>query len=103
MHRSIATVSLSGTLPEKLEAIAAAGFDCSGGPANGRECHAVDARRSQAARPVKNTEATMAPPPTTLAGDEPRPRNAVIRYLSRFDDGEVMRWAFRGLLIGSSF
>ncbi|MDE1166819.1 MAG: bifunctional sugar phosphate isomerase/epimerase/4-hydroxyphenylpyruvate dioxygenase family protein [Pseudomonas sp.] len=27
MHRSIATVSLSGTLPEKLEAAAAAGFD----------------------------------------------------------------------------
>ena len=27
MQRSIATVSLSGTLPEKLEAIAAAGFD----------------------------------------------------------------------------
>ena len=27
MHRSIATVSLSGTLPQKLEAIAAAGFD----------------------------------------------------------------------------
>ena len=27
MKRSIATVSLSGTLPEKLEAIAAAGFD----------------------------------------------------------------------------
>ncbi|WP_120994407.1 3-dehydroshikimate dehydratase QuiC [Stutzerimonas urumqiensis] len=27
MHRAIATVSLSGTLPEKLEAIAAAGFD----------------------------------------------------------------------------
>ncbi len=27
MHRSIATVSLSGTLPEKLEAVAAAGFD----------------------------------------------------------------------------
>ena len=27
MHRSIATVSLSGTLPDKLEAIAAAGFD----------------------------------------------------------------------------
>ena len=26
MQRSIATVSLSGTLPEKLEAIAAAGF-----------------------------------------------------------------------------
>ncbi|WP_143228936.1 sugar phosphate isomerase/epimerase, partial [Acinetobacter baumannii] len=27
MKRSIATVSLSGTLPEKLEAVAAAGFD----------------------------------------------------------------------------
>ncbi len=27
MQRSIATVSLSGTLPDKLEAIAAAGFD----------------------------------------------------------------------------
>ncbi|GAA5233509.1 sugar phosphate isomerase/epimerase and 4-hydroxyphenylpyruvate domain-containing protein [Verticiella sediminum] len=27
MHKSIATVSMSGTLPEKLEAIAAAGFD----------------------------------------------------------------------------
>lgn len=27
MQRSIATVSLSGTLPEKLEAIAATGFD----------------------------------------------------------------------------
>ena len=27
MKRSIATVSLSGTLPEKLDAIAAAGFD----------------------------------------------------------------------------
>ena len=38
---------------------------------------------------------------TPLAGDEPRPRNAVIRYLSRFDDGEVARWAFRGLLIGA--
>jgi hypothetical protein len=27
--------------------------------------------------------------------------NPVIRYLSRFDDGEVVRWAFRGLLIGA--
>jgi sugar phosphate isomerase/epimerase len=27
MRRSIATVSLSGTLPEKIDAIAAAGFD----------------------------------------------------------------------------
>ena len=38
---------------------------------------------------------------TPLAGDEPRPRNPIIRYLSRFDDGEVVRWAFRGLLIGA--
>jgi len=32
---------------------------------------------------------------------EPRRRNPVIRYLSRFDDGEVVRWAFRGLLLGA--
>ncbi|MBX3568881.1 MAG: hypothetical protein KF914_12540 [Rhizobiaceae bacterium] len=25
----------------------------------------------------------------------------LLRYLSRFDDGEVIRWAFRGLLIGA--
>ncbi|WP_245428617.1 hypothetical protein [Kumtagia ephedrae] len=30
----------------------------------------------------------------------PRP-NPIVRYLSRFDDGEVLRWAFRGLLIGT--
>ena len=50
---------------------------------------------------MTNTETTIAPSPTRLAGDEPRSRNAVIRYLSRFDDGEVIRWAFRGLLIGA--
>ncbi|MEQ1951759.1 hypothetical protein [Mesorhizobium sp. CN2-181] len=27
--------------------------------------------------------------------------NMLVRYLSRFDDGEVLRWAFRGLLIGA--
>jgi hypothetical protein len=27
--------------------------------------------------------------------------NLLVRYISRFDDGEVMRWAFRGLLIGA--
>lgn len=27
--------------------------------------------------------------------------NALVRYLARFDDGEVIRWAFRGLLIGT--
>ena len=26
---------------------------------------------------------------------------ALMRYFSRFDDGEVVRWAFRGLLIGT--
>lgn len=39
--------------------------------------------------------------PTPLAGEEPRRPNAFIRYLLRFDDGEVARWAFRGLLIGA--
>ena len=38
------------------------------------------------------------PPP---GGDGHRPRNAFIRYLARFDDGEVVRWAFRGLLLGA--
>ncbi|MFI0842691.1 hypothetical protein [Mesorhizobium sp. IMUNJ 23232] len=28
-------------------------------------------------------------------------RNLLVRYLSRFDDGELLRWAFRGLLIGA--
>jgi hypothetical protein len=28
-------------------------------------------------------------------------RNWLMRYAARFDDGEVMRWAFRGLLVGS--
>ena len=45
-----------------------------------------------------DSEAPNAP---ALAGDEPRLRNPVVRYLSRFDDGEVVRWAFRGLLIGA--
>jgi hypothetical protein len=40
-------------------------------------------------------------PSETLPGAAPRRRNVLIRYLSRFDDGEVVRWAFRGLLIGS--
>jgi hypothetical protein len=28
-------------------------------------------------------------------------RNILVRYFTRFDDGEVMRWAFRGLLVGA--
>lgn len=36
-----------------------------------------------------------------LPGTSPKHRNRVTRYLSRFDDGEVVRWAFLGLLIGA--
>jgi hypothetical protein len=36
-----------------------------------------------------------------VPGAAPRRRNALVRYLSRFDDGEVVRWAFRGMLIGT--
>lgn len=35
-----------------------------------------------------------------LAGT-PRRQNIVMRYLSRFDEGEALRWAFRGLLVGT--
>ncbi len=38
--------------------------------------------------------------PSALAGAGPR-RNPILRYLARFDDGEVVRWAFRGLLLGA--
>lgn len=32
----------------------------------------------------------------------PRPaRNLVMRYFARFDEGEVIRWAFRGMLVGT--
>ena len=40
-------------------------------------------------------------PAAQLPGTAPRRRNFVMRYLSRFDDGEVARWAFRGMLIGA--
>lgn len=30
-----------------------------------------------------------------------RAKNVIHRYFARFDDGEVMRWAFRGLLLGA--
>jgi hypothetical protein len=40
--------------------------------------------------------------PNGLHRQEPQPRpNLILRYLGRFDEGEVMRWAFRGLLIGA--
>lgn len=39
--------------------------------------------------------------PAALPETTPRGRNVFVRYFSRFDDGEVARWAFRGLLIGA--
>jgi hypothetical protein len=39
--------------------------------------------------------------PSSLPGSQPAATNPIFRYLSRFDDGEVLRWAFRGLLIGT--
>lgn len=43
----------------------------------------------------------MSAPLTPGPSAENAPRNPVLRYLARFDDGEVVRWAFRGLLIGT--
>lgn len=40
------------------------------------------------------------PIPTGLPGSAPRQHNFIVRYFARFDDGEVVRWAFRGLLLG---
>ncbi len=39
--------------------------------------------------------------PASLAGDGKPAANPIVRYFRRFDDGEVLRWAFRGLLIGT--
>lgn len=44
--------------------------------------------------------------PTAYSAGETGPehtrrRGLLVRYLSRFDDGEVVRWAFRGLLLGA--
>lgn len=47
------------------------------------------------------SELPMASVTAPLAGTAPRKRNFVMRYLSRFDDGEVVRWAFRGMLLGA--
>ena len=59
----------------------------------GRERHAAVDLGSKAGRSVTD--------PAPLAGDTtPRP-HPIVRYLARFDDGEVLRWAFRGLLIGA--
>jgi hypothetical protein len=36
-----------------------------------------------------------------LPGTAPRKRNLVVRYFARFDDGELARWIFRGMLLGA--
>ncbi|HEY6632568.1 MAG TPA: hypothetical protein VIZ90_14025 [Rhizobiaceae bacterium] len=38
--------------------------------------------------------------PTGLAGPAPE-RNFIVRYVARFDDGELVRWIFRGMLLGA--
>ena len=43
----------------------------------------------------------MMPGATPAANSETPRRNIVMRYFARFDDGEVVRWAFRGLIIGA--
>lgn len=45
------------------------------------------------------TPDTVAPPPPPE--DAAPSRNVFVRYFARFDDGEVLRWAFRGLMIGT--
>ncbi len=44
---------------------------------------------------------TLQPPGQTEQNRATRAREAVLRYLRRFDEGEVIRWAFRGMLIGT--
>jgi len=39
--------------------------------------------------------------PAPLPGATPRRRNLLVRYFSRFDDGELARWVFRGMLLGT--
>ncbi len=40
-------------------------------------------------------------PKSELTGDPPRRSNWIVRYGSRFDDGEIVRWAFRGMLVAT--
>ncbi len=44
---------------------------------------------------------TLQPPGRIEESLVARAREAVLRYLRRFDEGEVIRWAFRGMLIGT--
>ena len=50
---------------------------------------------------MSETQPIASSPGAPLPGTAPRRRNFVMRYLSRFDDGEVVRWAFRGMLLGA--
>lgn len=52
--------------------------------------------KDEAAAPSRGPRPFPAAPPAA------RPkRNLLLRYLARFDDAEVVRWAFRGLLAGA--
>lgn len=44
---------------------------------------------------------TLQPPGETEETFAVRAQRAVLAYLRRFDEGEVIRWAFRGMLIGT--
>lgn len=46
-------------------------------------------------------DTSLAPPSVEGPTVSPPRRNIVMRYLSRFDEGEALRWAFRGLLVGT--
>src|SRR5690606_26043204 len=48
--------------------------------------------REETARPMSEHQA--------MIGGRPR-QNVLMRYIERFDDGEIARWAFRGLLAGA--
>lgn len=50
---------------------------------------------------MSETQQVVGAQDAPLPGTAPRRRSVVMRYLSRFDDGEVVRWAFRGMLIGA--
>lgn len=50
---------------------------------------------------MSETQAIAGSPAAPLPGTAPRKRNFVMRYFARFDDGEVVRWAFRGMLLGA--
>jgi hypothetical protein len=50
---------------------------------------------------MSDTQAPPLLPSAALPGAAPVRRNVLARYFSRFDDGELVRWAFRGLLLGA--